>query len=144
MKGKVLALIENNIAMRLLLTSRLSALGYHVTVVSSPRAFQRQIEAGPWDWLLLDQAVLGRARDLLVQLARHRHGASIVWLGRPPRQRRLRIEAVFATPLVYGEIAEYFSMQEPRDARHSARSDCRATGENDHKWRSSSTPCIRQ
>ncbi|HSB78815.1 MAG TPA: hypothetical protein VLM91_08510 [Candidatus Methylomirabilis sp.] len=133
MNDNVLAFIENNIATRLLLASRLSALGYHLTVVSSPRAFRQHLEAEKCDWVVLDQAALGRARDLLAWLTRHRHGASIVWLGRPPRQPHLPIEVVFATPLVFGEIARYFSQQKPRDARRSARSVSRPTGDADHK-----------
>jgi DNA-binding NtrC family response regulator len=119
MNGKVLALIENNIAMRLLLTSRLSALGYHVTVVSSPQAFRRQIEAQPFDWLILHEAALVGAPDLLTRTAQQ-HEARIVWLGRAPRQRELPIAARFATPLVYGEIARYFSQQGLRDSQGHA------------------------
>lgn len=116
MKEKVLAFVENNIATRLLLASHLSALGFHVTLVSSPRAFRRHLAAEPFDWLVLDEATLGGARDLLLGIAQHGHGARIVWLGRPPRQRRVPIEAVFATPLRYDEIARFFSRWAPRDA----------------------------
>lgn len=116
MKGDVLAFIENNIAMRLLLASRLSALGFHVTVVSSPRDLRWHLVAEPFDWLVLDEAALGGAQDLLLGIAQHGHGARIVWLGRPPRQRDLPIAAVFATPLWYDEITRFFSRWAPRNA----------------------------
>lgn len=116
MKDAVLAFVENNIATRLLLASHLSALGFRVTVVSNPRAFRRHLVAEPVDWLVLDEAALGDARDLLLGIAQHGHGARIVWLGRPPRQRRVPIEAVFATPLRYNEITRFFSRWAPRDA----------------------------
>ncbi len=140
MKGNVLAFVENNIAMRLLITSRLSALGYHVTVVSTLRAFRRHFEAQPFDWLILHEAAFGGKPDHFDRLARHRRGARIVWLGRPPRERDLPIAARFATPLVYGEITRYFSLQESQDARHSARSDCRLTGDSDPRTGQSPPP----
>ena len=143
MEGKVLALVENNIATRLLLESCLSALGYQVIVVSSPRAFRGHLAAGRFGWLILDEAVLARARDLVAEAARQRREARIIWLGRPPRQPRLPIAAVFTTPLVYGEIARYFSRQEPRDARPPAGGEHK-TGQSSPAIRSGEGPrCCR-
>ncbi|MFQ5945572.1 MAG: hypothetical protein ACE5NC_04900 [Anaerolineae bacterium] len=111
MERKILALMENSIGPKLLLSTRLKALGYAVTVVSAPDRFRKRIESEAFDWLILDEAAwrLDRAH-LLEQLARLRGTARIVWLGQPPRGARIPTEAVFDKPLDYDEIVRFFSV----------------------------------
>jgi len=113
MKGNVLAVIENNIATRLLLASRLTALGYHVTVASRPETFRTLLAAGSFEWLVLDGAVAAPLRDLLPAVLRGRRQVRIVWLGQPPRRSEMPIAAVFAIPLDYDAIAGYFAHPGP-------------------------------
>lgn len=112
MEREILAFMENSIGPKLLLSTRLNALGYVVTVVSAPDRFRKRIESEAFDWLILDEAAwrLDRAR-LLEQLARLRGTARIVWLGQPPRSARVPTDAIFHKPLDYGEIVRFFSRQ---------------------------------
>ena len=113
----ILVLMEATIGPRLLLSSRLAALGYEVTVLSAPRRFRTRIEANRFDWLILDGAAVGpRSRRLLAHVARHRHGAGVAWLGAPSRRSPVPIDAVFAKPLRYGEITRFFSDAAGMDA----------------------------
>lgn len=115
---KVLALVENNIGTKLLVSTRLNALGYQVTVLSAAEAFRKRIEAEAFDWLILDEAAARSARRrLLEHVARHREGARIAWLGRPPRGSPVPIEAVFVKPLHYSQIVRFFSEWPARDPR---------------------------
>ena len=117
MTGNILAFIENNIATRLLLASRLTALGYHVTVASRPETFRTLLTAGPFEWLVLDEAVAVPLQDLLPAVVRGRRRVRIVWLGQAPRRSEVPIAAVFPVPLDYDAIAGYFSHPGPRRPR---------------------------
>lgn len=110
MKQKVLALIENTIGTSLLLSTRLKLLGYKVTIVFSPFAFRKRIEADSFDWIILDAAALPLLRQRFVEyVARRCKGARVVWCGESPPQPSLLIEARFAKPLQYNEISRFFS-----------------------------------
>jgi hypothetical protein len=111
---KVLALIENNIAMELLLETRLKGLGYQVTILSAPVIFQKHLEAESFDWIILDEAsVPPDHRRFLEHLQRHRKEARLVWCGKIPRWTSLAIEATFKKPLRYDAIGHYFSERIP-------------------------------
>lgn len=117
MRPKILALVENTIGTKLLLSTRLNALGYRVTILSAAESFRRRIEAEAFDWIILDEAAVRPVRRrLLEHVRRDRQGARIVWLGRPPQRWRIPIEASFSRPLHYAEIVAFFSRWAPRDA----------------------------
>ncbi len=110
MGTKILAVLENSIGPRLLLPTRLAALGYSVTVLSSPVEASRRIGTETFDWLILDEAAAWpEAECLLKELPRRHRTARIVWLGRLPSRTRVPVEASFAKPLDYGEIVRFFS-----------------------------------
>jgi hypothetical protein len=110
MSLRVLALIENNIGTKLLLSTRLQTLGYQVTILSAPVAFREQVEADCFDWIILDEAAVppGRRR-FLEHLRRHRKEARLVWCGKALRRSDVAIAATFGKPLRYEEIARFFS-----------------------------------
>lgn len=110
MVRKILALLENSIGPNLLLPTRLGALGYAVTVLSSAHEATRRLGSETFDWLILDEAVWRtQGRRLLRSLARQRAPVRIVWLGVPPAGTRVPIQAVFPKPLDYEGIARFFS-----------------------------------
>ncbi len=108
--GKVLALIENNIATTLLLSSHLEALGYQLIRVSELSDFSARLATQSFDWIILDDsAVRPVRRRLLGILARHGGAARLIWFGTPPRTRNIRLHATFGKPLRYSEIARFLS-----------------------------------
>lgn len=110
MEHKILALMENSIGPKLLLPTRLAALGYAVTVLSAPGEVGKRTGAETFDWLIVDEAALRPKRDrLLKELTRRQRTTRIVWLGRPPSRARVPIEAIFPKPLDYDEIVRFFS-----------------------------------
>ena len=110
MGPKVLALIENSIGVRLTLASRLTHLGCKVTILTPPETFGERIEREAFDWIFIDDAAVPPyRRHFFEHLADHRHGARVVWCGKRPRERVVRIEAVFDKPLRYDEIERFFS-----------------------------------
>lgn len=121
MRPKILALVENTIGTKLLLSTRLNALGYRVTILSAAESFRRRIEAEAFDWIILDEAAVRPVRRrLLEHVRRDRQGARIVWLGRPPQRWRIPIEASFSRPLHYAEIVAFFSERATRNAHLAA------------------------
>lgn len=118
MRRKVLALIEDSIGTKLLLATRLKALGYGITILSAPVAFRKQMEGDAFDWILLDEAAVPRVRRrFLEHLRRHRKEARIVWCGKSPRWTSVPIEATFDKPLRYNEIERFFSQWASPDTR---------------------------
>ncbi|HSB78475.1 MAG TPA: hypothetical protein VLM91_06790 [Candidatus Methylomirabilis sp.] len=110
MDRKILALVENTIGTRLLLSTRFKVLGYKAVIMSSPVAFQKRIEADSFDWILLDAAAMPLLRRRFVErVSRFRKGARIVWCGTCAPRSSLPIEATFTKPLQYGEISRFFS-----------------------------------
>ena len=110
MSPRILAFIENNIGMTLLLSSRLRTLGYQITILSALGAFRERVEADSFDWIILDDAALPTVRQqFLEHLKRHRKGARIVWCGTSPHRTSVPIEATFAKPLRYNDIERFFS-----------------------------------
>ena len=106
---RVLALIENNIGTKLLLATRLKTLGYKITILSTPVAFRKQVEADAFDWILLDEAALPPVRRrFLEHLRRHRKEARLVWCGKRPRWTSVPIAATFDKPLRYDDIERFF------------------------------------
>lgn len=113
MGRKILALIENNIGTRLLLTTRLGALGYQVIALTAPDSFMRRIRGEAFDWIVLDEtAVRPVRRHLAEELRQHQPGARIVWLGRSPQRWPVPIEATFVKPLRYEELVRFFARQD--------------------------------
>ncbi len=109
---KVLALIENNIATTLLLTSHLSAVGYELTLASGLPDFSERLATQQFGWVILDEAVVQPVwRRLVGVLARHRSSACLIWFGKRPRTPRLKLHAIFTKPLRYAEIARFFAEQ---------------------------------
>lgn len=137
MSGKILVFMENSIGPQLLLTGRLQALGYAVTVVSTPDGARKRIRAEFFDWLILDEtATQAEAGSLLEEVARRQKPCRIVWLGFPPRRAGVRIEAVFDKPLDYGKIARFFSAkgsEEPGRAGSRSGGTCREAGPEDFR-----------
>lgn len=110
MNRKIVALVENTIGTRLLLSTRFKVLGYKAIIMWSPVAFRKRIEADSFDWIILDAAAVPLLRRrFLKQISRLRKGARIVWCGTPPQQSSLPIEATFEKPLQYEEISRFFS-----------------------------------
>ena len=110
MARKILAFIEDNIGTKLLLTTRLNALGYQLTILSTLVAFREQVEAEAFDWIILDAAALPTARRrFLDHLQRHCKAARLVWCGQAPRGRGVPVEATFEKPLRYDDIERFFT-----------------------------------
>ncbi len=110
MSPTILALIEDSIGTKLILTSRLQELGYAVTTLSDPNAFRNNIEARSFDWIILDAAAVPSGRgQLLKHLQRHYDGARLVWCGPPPPPSGLPIAATFTKPLKYEDISRFFA-----------------------------------
>lgn len=110
MRPKILALIEDTIGTKLLLSTRLGTLGYELTILSAPIVFRRQVEAGASDWIILDEAALPPVRQrFLDHLQRHRGEAHLVWFGKTPCVTRVPIEVTFDQPLHYDDIERFFS-----------------------------------
>ena len=150
MRAKVLALIEDNIGTKLLLSTRLGTLGYQITILSAPVVFRERVVAEDFDWIILDEAALPPVRQrFLEHLQRHRKEARIVWCGTSPRWTSVPIEATFAKPLRYNDIERFFSHWvppvpgstdnpedtrssqtggEPNELSHSARDDGNLAG----------------
>jgi len=109
MAPTMLALTEN-ISTQLLLTSRLEALGYQVTALTTAATFDRAVEASGYDWILLDAAGVPRPRQRFLQhLRKHCGSARIVWCGAAPPTSALAIVVTFDRPLAYKELAQYFA-----------------------------------
>jgi CheY-like chemotaxis protein len=109
MGGKILAVMENSIGPRLLLSTRLGGIGYAVTVVSTGDAAAHRMAEEAFEWIILDEAVVGaRRRQLFRHLASERPKPRIVWLGGPPSKPHAPIEAVFPKPLDYDRIVRFF------------------------------------
>lgn len=116
MRHATLALVENSIGPRMILTSRLTALGYAVSAFSVLDEFRKRARAETFDWLILaGAAAAGDSAGLLDRLTRRRGSSRIVWLGRPPHGVRAPIDAVFAKPLDYEEIVRFFSTRAPAE-----------------------------
>lgn len=114
MKGKILALIENNIGTRLVLPSHMEGLGYRLDLCCAPELFWERLEADRYDWVIVDAAALPCAeRRALKRLARHRKEARILWFGRPPRRSRVPVEASVVKPSVCDGIVAFFSGERP-------------------------------
>jgi hypothetical protein len=114
MRYRILALSENTIGAQLLLSTHLEAEGHRVTVLSRPEGLGPRMAAESFDCLILDEAAMGREwRRVMEEVSRCRGRAGIVWLGQPPRGLRIPLDAVFAKPLRYGEIAGFFSRWVP-------------------------------
>ena len=129
MQLRVLALLENNIGIRLLLSTRLKALGFQPTIVSAPTAFREMVEADSFDWIILDAAVLPRARrGFLDHLQRQRKQARVVWCGDAPRRIALPIDATFDKPLRYDVIARFFREVASRDQTLASGPEAMAPG----------------
>ena len=110
MSRRIVSLIENSIGPRLLLTTRLSELGYAVTVFSAVDAVREQMKTDTPDWLILDEAAIRRdGAALLGQLARTRERPRIVWLGPHPPAAQGLIQVRFEKPLDYGKIIRFLS-----------------------------------
>ena len=107
---KVLALIESNIGMRYTLDNRLTALGFQVTILTAPAAFEERLASEAFDWIILDAATLRPVgRRFLDHLRRHRKEARVVWCGKAPAWTGALLEATFEKPLRYDEIERFFS-----------------------------------
>jgi hypothetical protein len=107
---KVLALIESNIGMRYTLDTRLTALGFQVTILTAPAAFEERLASEAFDWIILDAVALRPlGRRFLDHLRRHRKEARVVWCGKSPRWTSVPLEATFEKPLRYNEIERFFS-----------------------------------
>jgi hypothetical protein len=129
MQHKILGLIEDNIATKLLLATRLQALGCQITILSSPAAFKKQVELDDFDWILLDEAALPPVRQrFLDHLQRHRRAARLVWCGKTPRRMSVPIEVTFAKPLRYSEITGFFTRWMP-PGRELVEQGARQSGE---------------
>ncbi|HSB70031.1 MAG TPA: hypothetical protein VLT62_11915 [Candidatus Methylomirabilis sp.] len=110
MGRKILALVENTIGTRLLLSTRFKVLGYQAIITSSAVAFRKRIEADSFDWIVLDAAAVPSLRRRFVeQVSRFRRRARIVWCGQSPPRSSLPIEAIFDKPLQYEAISRFFS-----------------------------------
>jgi DNA-binding NtrC family response regulator len=110
MSPTVLALIENSIGTKLILTSRLQSLGYEVTTLSDPDVFRSYVESRSYDWIILDAAAVPTGRgQFLRHLQRHYRGAHVVWCGPAPPASGPPIAATFAKPLRYDHISRFFA-----------------------------------
>ena len=82
-------MLENSIGPRLLLATRLSEVGYAVTVLSAAEAVREQMRTDTLEWLILDEAAIRRdGTALLGQLARTRERPRSRGWARILRQRR--------------------------------------------------------
>jgi hypothetical protein len=110
MGPKVLALIESNIGMRYTLDTRLTALGFQVTILTAPAAFEKRLASEAFDWIILDAATMQpHRRRFLERLDDRRKGARVVWCGKPPRNAPVRFEAIFNKPLRYDAVGRFFA-----------------------------------
>ena len=110
MSRSVVVLIENSIGPRLLLATRLSEVGYTVTVLSAADAVREQMKTGTLDWLILDEAAMRQdGAALLGQLARTRERPRIAWLGPHPPAAQGLIQVSFDKPLDYGKVIRFLS-----------------------------------
>jgi DNA-binding response OmpR family regulator len=104
------ALLENSIGPRLLLATRLSEVGYTVTVLSAADAVREQMNTGTLDWLILDETAMRRdGTALLGHLARTRERPRIAWLGAHPPASKIPIDVSFDKPLDYGKVIRFLS-----------------------------------
>ena len=111
---RILALTENTIGAQLLLSVPLKALGHRVTVLLTPGGFKERMEVEAYDCLILDDTAIGTQwRQVLEEVSRLQGRVGVVWLGQPPRGLRTPLSAVFAKPLRYGEITEFFTRWVP-------------------------------
>ena len=111
---KVLALIESNIGMRYTLDTRLTALGFQVTILTAPAAFEERLASEAFDWIILDAVALRSVgRKFLDHLRRHRKEARVVWCGKSRPGTSVPLEATFEKPLRYDEIERFFSQWTP-------------------------------
>jgi len=112
--GPTLLALTENIGTQLLLRSRLQALGYRVTVLTTPAAFDRAVEAAVFDWILVDAAAVPRPRQRFIQhLRKHCREARMVWCGARPPRSAMAIQATFGRPLAYAELERYFAKWVP-------------------------------
>lgn len=103
-------MLENSIGPRLLLATRLSEVGYTVTVLSAADAVREQMKTDTLDWLILDEAAIRRdGTALLRQLARTRERPRIAWLGPHPPASQVPIDVSFDKPLDYGKVIRCLS-----------------------------------
>ena len=110
MSRRIVAFIENSIGPRLLLATRLSEVGYTVTVLSAADAVREQMKTDTLDWLILDEAAIRRdGTALLGQLARTRERPRIAWLGLHPPAAQGLIQVRFDKPLDYGKDIRFLS-----------------------------------
>lgn len=114
MSRRVVVLIENSIGPRLLLATRLSEVGYTVTVLSAADAVREQMNTGTLDWLILDETAMRRdGTALLGHLARTRERTRerprIAWLGAHPPASKIPIAVRFDKPLDYGKVIRFLS-----------------------------------
>jgi len=120
MAHRLLALVENTIGTRLLISTTLRARGYEVAFASSAREVLERLEVDRFESLLLDAARLGHlSRRAWRQLAIRCGSTRVAWIGRRPRRARMSASAVFRTPLDYGALAQHFSEPDADgEARH--------------------------
>lgn len=121
---RILALLEDNIATTLLLTSRLADIGHRLVIVSRVDDFTRRIEAERFDWVVLDGTVMRSiSSGVRAALTRHLRGARIVWIGEPPRFVGIAITSRFSKPPSYDGIADAFRrfQQQENNAEANAR-----------------------
>ena len=112
--GPSVLVLTENISTQLLLASRLQALGYRVTALTTPAAFARAVEAAPFDWILLDAAGMPRPRQRFFHhLRKHCGRARIVWCGAEPPRSVIAVQATFGLPLAYAELERYFARWAP-------------------------------
>lgn len=121
---RILALLENNVATIMLLTSRLERVGHRLVIVSSVGDFEQRLEAEPFDWVVLDGTVVRGARGRIRSILAHRlGGARIAWIGEPPRFADFAIASRFSKPPSYDAIVDSFGTQE--GARENGSDDTR-------------------
>lgn len=106
---RILALLEDNVATTLLLTSRLADIGHRLVIACRTDDFARRMEADRFDWVVLDGTVMrGIGSSVRSALTRHLRGARIVWIGEPPRFVGIAITSRFSKPPSYDGIADAF------------------------------------